>query len=523
MTQYLALTIGPIYKTIRQARHTKELWAASFLFSRLMEHLLFALDPDNSRTILPRTDIAQPDVPLFGAGIFPDRLFMEAQGMTRQSVDTAINTAFKALAAETLPSQTDTATVEAALDFWRRYLRIEYVLLPLDALEGGALVTRTTPYLDTQELADTWIHEAAGPDFLTELLTGIYKLPLSEPLKKSKGVYAGFMSGFFPSTDEIASLELWQQFPDAYGSIKKNTPEDEHDLVYRNLEQDERIRPALRDHHKYFCIVYADGDYIGKTIAQLNTENEYREFSRLLSGFAANSAQLINAFGGKPVYIGGDDLLFLAPVYSEKGSILELLTALDGAFGALNLQGNPTLSFGVCVVYYKYPLFESIEIAYRQLLAAKSYRKGTAGKNAVGISLIKHSGSEFEFILNKTFLAKLVAAQRALRGKTSETLLSSLVYKLRTLERLLVTALDHAGPAQAGARLEHLLGHYFNDSFTGGRDIDAQKQAVSELILTAWKHSPDGPGGASAAWANHLYGALRLLKFITDQPKTVPA
>ena len=46
---YTALTIGPIYKTLANARHTRELWAGSYTFSYLMKQIL--------RKILEDTEI----------------------------------------------------------------------------------------------------------------------------------------------------------------------------------------------------------------------------------------------------------------------------------------------------------------------------------------------------------------------------------------------------------------------------------------------------------------------------------
>ena len=76
MKTYLALTIGPIYKTIQRARKTRELWAASFLLSQFMKKLLeglrgfgTALSPD-----LAQLDSGQKH---HGAGIWNDNCFFE--------------------------------------------------------------------------------------------------------------------------------------------------------------------------------------------------------------------------------------------------------------------------------------------------------------------------------------------------------------------------------------------------------------------------------------------------------------
>ena len=52
MTTYLAITIGPIYATIQQARRTRELWAASYVFSLLMRELLEVLKDEKIGELL---------------------------------------------------------------------------------------------------------------------------------------------------------------------------------------------------------------------------------------------------------------------------------------------------------------------------------------------------------------------------------------------------------------------------------------------------------------------------------------
>jgi len=37
---YIALTIGPIYKTLSSAKKTRELWGGSYLFSYIMKQII---------------------------------------------------------------------------------------------------------------------------------------------------------------------------------------------------------------------------------------------------------------------------------------------------------------------------------------------------------------------------------------------------------------------------------------------------------------------------------------------------
>ena len=71
---YIALTIGPIYKTLAFAKRTRELWAASYIFSHMMEEIVEKINTiEKYEIILPvRSKSTEPlnkDV-----GLFPDRL-----------------------------------------------------------------------------------------------------------------------------------------------------------------------------------------------------------------------------------------------------------------------------------------------------------------------------------------------------------------------------------------------------------------------------------------------------------------
>ena len=58
MNNYLAITIGPIYKTIQQARSTREIWAASFVFSLMMKEILKQLSQHDKVEIILNPDVS---------------------------------------------------------------------------------------------------------------------------------------------------------------------------------------------------------------------------------------------------------------------------------------------------------------------------------------------------------------------------------------------------------------------------------------------------------------------------------
>ncbi len=56
-TKYIALTLGPIIKTLSLAKKTRELWGASYMFSYLMRGIVGELQKDpykiNGEFIMP--------------------------------------------------------------------------------------------------------------------------------------------------------------------------------------------------------------------------------------------------------------------------------------------------------------------------------------------------------------------------------------------------------------------------------------------------------------------------------------
>ncbi|MBK7787003.1 MAG: hypothetical protein IPJ54_00160 [Saprospiraceae bacterium] len=149
-----------------------------------------------------------------------------------------------------------------------------------------------------------------------------------------------------------------------------------------------------------------------------------QKFSSALFDFALAATDEIKKYGGKAVYVGGDDVLFFAPVavFNENlnegngglSSIFGLLSALDQKFEKYlinhpdlkelykeggKLHGNvPSMSYGVSITYSKYPLNEARDTAYALLQKAKSIKDD---KNKICFKLHKHSGHSFGFTVNK--------------------------------------------------------------------------------------------------------------------------
>jgi CRISPR-associated protein Cmr2 len=223
-SNYLALSIGPIYSTIQQARKTRELWASSFLFSKLMEFLIEQLK--NKVEILSPLEAEEKNKPLYGAGIYPDRLYARVNKLDSRKIESIKEKAIEKLRDILLPDYL-TNKKEEAFEFWKSYIRIVHVFKEIDHKEENVLFT-LNEYLDTLELQPTFFEVEPKRNYLTSLLENPYTTKLKAYLKeKERGAYNGLMSdkGLFPSTADIATVELFKKDPMAYNSLREKVVE----------------------------------------------------------------------------------------------------------------------------------------------------------------------------------------------------------------------------------------------------------------------------------------------------------
>ncbi|RMG18373.1 MAG: type III-B CRISPR-associated protein Cas10/Cmr2 [Bacteroidetes bacterium] len=184
------------------------------------------------------------------------------------------------------------------------------------------------------------------------------------------------------------------------------------DDFYKKLN--EETGDAVQPYHKYIAVVNADGDNFGKYVQNLKADKQkLREFSEELIKYGKKAKDLIEAYGGASVYIGGDDLLFFAPVVSrdtdgQRKTIFDLIRALDNCFyDHFPPDRTPlSLSYGISFTYYKYPLNEALLESYGLLQQVKENgthqdKKKHPNKNAIAFKVLKHSGQFFEAVIDK--------------------------------------------------------------------------------------------------------------------------
>lgn len=547
---YLALTIGPIYRTMSHARSTRQLWAASFVFSTLMRALLQRLGKIEEATILsPDPALVGSEETFYGAGIWPDRCYLKlkAKPDARQAT-TLIEAALGELAGLVSGGV-------ANLPLFKDYFRVHAIYAAYSDVElsvdenaevaeqerrNKSVIFKLNKLLDDAELAESFVPKGGNsiiPALDDKPEEHLYLLGFTKAVENSVLTYYEANDGSrkprIPSLLEIAAREF-RKDPEIY----RKEVEGPASLEVRNFrgnknEQDElqvyilqRLKAAFpesfRQRHKYIAIVQADGDSVGRLIAQIgNNPKDIQEFSAQLMAFARAAAKEVADFGAFPIYIGGDDLLFVAPVVNEEGQpVLQLLGNLRKLFRGQPFPGEAkvSLSFGLSVSYYKHPLEEALDAAYRQLSyrAKKLKTVSSSGakqeKDALAFLLETHSGSGFGAVLHQGHPSyeKFVEICR-LSLKQEPSFLSGLIYRFRELDTLLKDAVHRD-------TLDAFFDQHFNELKVGD-ELPFFLKEVKEFVNRVYTDYASGLPQLSVE-KNHspqselIYSALRFAQFL---------
>ncbi|MDR2639148.1 MAG: type III-B CRISPR-associated protein Cas10/Cmr2 [Helicobacteraceae bacterium] len=468
--RYTALTIGPIYEALSLAEKTRGIWAASYMFSNLMRDALNNLE-DKSAAISP--SVNKLNAKQSAAGLFNDRAFL--RGDRAEELKAAYEKARDKLIGMIAAANPNGDRAKIAA-FCKRFFT--YAIIVKDVADG------VNPLLAFNELAaaeqePSIAQNGEGVNYLLEFFQNINGSKLKE-------IAYGERSGSFKSLPRIAAHGLINGKEASFDFDDKDIDDT---AIYESLQKDKSFRQL----YKYIAIVYADGDNMSKTLSALSVEKT-TEFSAKLLDFSRRAAERIEGFGGLPVYAGGDDLLFFAPVYSGEKTIFALLEELGADFESAT-DGKSTLSFGLSISYYKFPLREALEFARNELFVKA---KNAKGKNALAFIIQKHSGQSFESVLSKSELSDLIEiAQNETDENTA--LPRGLHYKLAQHETLINQTPDN--------RLRALFDNLFNEEIHQTRFKASLDASLSLLIKL---RSSDETDATKKLWA--ILSAVKLLR-----------
>lgn len=514
--KYTAINIGPIIKTLGMARKPRDIWAASFLFSNLMKCIVDLIN--ETEGIVLFSPVVEVDSNKKGVGLYPDRVY--CKGEWNFSSKEILNKFAKSLGREGDESFKD-------------YFNIMCATVDIDADENGNFETKAirelNDLLDGMEL-NTQVMSGESPDAIWNFITnedkrkklyedafdkefGNVSFTLPDEGKKEKVIKA---EGY-GTLAEYASVQLstidfskWNEARILAKLVDELIEKDhnlfsdtQEDLFFLKLK-DSFPENTVKSYHKYICVVQADGDNMGKTFSHKDLKDtETSEISKKLVDFDKNASGIIYEYGGLPIYAGGDDLLFLAPVVGKTKKcikisddkeveinkcIFDLLKDIDVCFSPVkdcvedkNLKIkdsndkkiSPSMSYGVSITYYKFPLYEALASARHLLFDVAKEMVDKDKKNAIAWCLQKNSGSSFSGYFSKTDM--LDSFEKViLSSNVKDTIVSAVSHKIRENQALLQLWLN-----DSSYKLRNLN---FFKKYMDYDEKDQYKKSVLELL-----------------------------------------
>lgn len=550
--RYIALTLGPIGRTLALAESTKELWAASYFFSYLAKNIWkgFTGKKVIGGKLIRRTFLLPSiDEEMFGshhgAGLFPDQYIFKAEEgdfeLLGQQVDSVLNEIAEKMSELLLHCKHDKDNIR---DFLTSYLKIYFLekTFPANTV-SQEVVSACEHALNLMEMQDAFPPRQER-NYLQELFRRVSGRPVFDVNDKKKiiGFTGSFLSNeefegqgrLFDSIIEISAAECKTDIRNKYlknlASENLNSEDDagnEPKLIKALSNVEEQILSAgVRPRHKYITIVKADIDFMGAATRNMKDSSP---LSAALLTFCSEVVETIKVGGGMPVFIGGEDLLFFAPVFYKGQSIFHLLRAIDAKFlvalnkhkvGALSGGALPTLSYGLSITYYKYPMFEALENAeelltgtaknselsffLRERNATKEDTLRLVRKNRIAFHFRKHSGQAFTGCIDKAcertyeLLLGLIGhytdtallppdLEQAKRVDSDNRFLSSVMHDLSASEEMMRLILENEDRKK-------LLANYMRNNFNKEEHLLLYKglfDRLQELIICAYEEYRD--------------------------------
>lgn len=448
---YLGLTIGPIYEVMNNSRKTREMWFGSFFFSLFIKKIYQKLKEDNGICfIIP---YHETELPKTRAGLFNDAIICTSDyeaGTLYKSAEKIIagifiefveiiNSLITTAGAEYKTICKDKNELYSKADVERllkEYIQIGFVVIPSSKIKDGEnCVPEMEEYInaiDNGRIVVTGLKKdtcdrckALEAVIINKVKDGkleqkqklcplcFLKLRANmcrEILKETNIKNNHFK---YPSTGEISAIDLGKENLNKY--LKDEDEDDEIDFTDKNLHGIIGGKDKIKPFHKYLAIVKADGDNLSKIIAASGSNStgiNNNQLSQRLFEFSSAVESITKDYNGELVYAGGDDILAFIPLAFRIGN--ELKTVIDYAEELskkydeiinIGIEGNEesgtikksSLSFGISVFYYKYPLSIALNTADELL---NSYAKQTENKNSIAIRLTQHSGQATQLLFS---------------------------------------------------------------------------------------------------------------------------
>lgn len=401
-SKYIAVTIGPVFDTINLASTPCALWAGSYMLSMLSKNICTTLTTEEfgiqqadiiSPSFSPNSTIIQRND---GVGLFHDRVIFKIDE-TKFTIEDFSKVKQKAIE----KTVKDFGFEDKWLDYFKKYFLVSAVEFESVYVkeDKDKKIKAHNPILDSSVALDC--------------------LELVKPFQKQEGtnplldIYTPDNGKNNDQTKETSKNREIKKRVQAMGIQNWQLYSKKSDKRIKDLEElssgkiDEELKKKFKK-YSYYAVVRSDGDRMGKIISSLSSDEEVRKFSSTCFAYCSDIADMVySQYDGISIYAGGDDLLALIPIETkDRKTVFNFVQDANEKFNEHfknYKEAGASLSFGIFVSYYKFPLYEALEqSAYLLFGVAKTER------NAVAIHFQKHSGQSAGLLIDNGSMGNFI-------------------------------------------------------------------------------------------------------------------
>ena len=209
--KYTGINIGPIIPTISMGRRPREIWAASYLFSFLMQCFIEEIKNIKGTEIVSPATLENNEK--VGVGLYPDRVFVQGEFNVQETINTALN------------------KFEKLTGVKKEYVNVMHVTI----VDEVSPIKRLNQLLDTTELCNRPIDEESRNSVI-DILTKGYESPLHVHAFNKLEYHIPFLAEI--ATTRLSGKEKWTELCKIFSKIKTNKEATQkEDEFYQSIKE----------------------------------------------------------------------------------------------------------------------------------------------------------------------------------------------------------------------------------------------------------------------------------------------